>query len=98
MFKRNPAAGLINVSVILRRFSYDRITSAVEGGRQALLKASGALRKARVPYAVIGGNAVALWVSRADEAAVRNTHNIDLLIRREDFDIAGAVLRGYSQK
>jgi hypothetical protein len=35
---------------------------------------------------VIGGNAVAAWVSRIDEAAVRNTQDVDILIRREDFE------------
>ncbi len=39
-----------------------------------------------MPYAVIGGNAVAAWVSRIDEAAVRNTQDVDILIRRADFE------------
>lgn len=39
-----------------------------------------------LPYAVIGGNAVAAWVSRTDPAAVRNTSDVDLLITRSDFD------------
>lgn len=43
---------------------------------------------AGVPYAVAGGNAVALWVSRADEAAVRNTRDVDLLLRRVDLERA----------
>jgi len=33
---------------------------------------------------VLGGNAVAAWVSRVDEAAVRNTRDVDILIRRAD--------------
>ncbi len=33
-------------------------------------------------YAVAGGNAVAAWVSRVDEAAVRNTQDVDLLLVR----------------
>jgi len=36
---------------------------------------------ASVPYAVIGGNAVAAWVSRIDEAAVCNTQDVDILLR-----------------
>ncbi len=31
-----------------------------------------------MPCAVVGGNAVAAWVSRADEAAVRNTCDVNL--------------------
>lgn len=39
-----------------------------------------------------GGNAVAAWVSRVDEAAVRNTRDVDILIRRDDLDRAIAAL------
>jgi hypothetical protein len=35
---------------------------------------------------VAGGNAVAAWVSRIDEAAVRNTRDVDLIVRRSDFE------------
>jgi hypothetical protein len=35
---------------------------------------------------VIGGNAVANWVARVDEDAVRNTRDVDILVRREDLD------------
>jgi hypothetical protein len=31
-----------------------------------------------------GGNAVAAWVARVDRAAVRNTQDVDLLVRRKD--------------
>ena len=71
-------------------FSLERMVSAVENVRRRLLKAAAALGDARVPYAVAGGHAVALWVSRVDEAAVRNTQDVDILIRREDFDAAKA--------
>jgi hypothetical protein len=40
----------------------------------------------------VGGNAVRLWVSRADEAAVRNTRDVDVLIRREDLARAKAAM------
>lgn len=59
---------------------------AVEKVRQRLLRTSEILTKAEIPFAVVGGNAVAAWVSRVDEAAVRNTQDVDILIRREDFD------------
>ena len=54
--------------------------------RIRLRRAVKVLEDASLPYAVIGGNAVAAWVSRIDEAAVRNTQDVDILIRREDFD------------
>ena len=31
-------------------------------------------------------NAVAAWVARVDRAAVRNTQDVDILVRRADFD------------
>jgi hypothetical protein len=65
---------------------------AVENVRRRLLRAAAALDAAKVPYAVVGGNAVAAWVSRADEAAVRNTRDVDLLLRREDLSAATAAL------
>src|SRR3982750_260080 len=65
--------------------SLDRMVSAVEKVRQRLLRATAALRKASVEYAVAGGNAVAAWVSTVDEEAVRNTADVDILVRRPDF-------------
>jgi hypothetical protein len=72
--------------------SWERMIRAVEKVRQRLLRATAALEKASVPYAVSGGNAVAAWVSRVDEAAVRNTRDVDILIRRSDFESAKAAL------
>jgi Uncharacterised nucleotidyltransferase len=68
------------------------MSDAVANVRRRLLQAAEALGKARVPYAVIGGNAVAAWVSKVDEAAVRNTRDVDLLLRREDLPAATATL------
>ena len=68
------------------------MSDAVENVRRRLLRAAAALDAARVPYAVVGGNAVAAWVSRVDEAAVRNTRDVDLLLRREDLPAATAAL------
>jgi hypothetical protein len=65
---------------------------AVERVRQRLLRAAAALEAAAVPYAVIGGNAVAAWVARVDEAAVRNTADVDLLLRRADLAAATSAL------
>jgi hypothetical protein len=59
---------------------------AVQKVRDRLLRATGALDRAGVPYAVIGGNAVGTWVARVDEAAVRNTQDVDILIRRGDLE------------
>lgn len=72
--------------------SWERMIRAVEKVRDRVLRASAALEQAGVPYAVVGGNAVAAWVSRVDEAAVRNTQDVDILLRRSDLDAAKAAL------
>ena len=66
--------------------SWERMIRAVEKVRQRVLRAASALEKADIPYAVVGGNAVAAWVSRVDEAAVRNTQDVDILLRRTDLE------------
>jgi len=79
-------------SRLLSEFSWERMIRAVEKVRERLLRATAALEKAGVLYAVAGGNAVAAWVSRVDESAVRNTQDIDILIRRQNIDAATAAL------
>jgi hypothetical protein len=46
------------------------------------------LEEAGIPYAVIGGNAVAAWVASVDEEAVRATKGVDILLRRADLEAA----------
>jgi hypothetical protein len=72
----------------LQPISWTRMNDAIEHVRRRLLAAARILDAAGVPYAVIGGNAVAAWVSRADEAAVRNTRDVDILLRRSDLPTA----------
>lgn len=57
---------------------------AVEDIAQRLVRITGALNAAHVPFALVGGQAVALWVATKDPDAVRTTKDVDLLIRRED--------------
>jgi hypothetical protein len=83
---------LSEMSTAFGPFSIDRAVNAVERVRQRLLRASAILRNAGVPYAIAGGNAVALWVSRIDESAVRNTQDVDILIRRADLPAARAAM------
>ena len=73
-------------SIGLRDDTLDRMVRAVEKVRLRLLRATAALRAAGVDYAVAGGNAVAAWVAQVDEGAVRNTRDVDILIRRGDLD------------
>lgn len=68
--------------------TWERMIRAVEVVRERLSRAAAALEAAGVPFAVVGGHAVANWVSRVDPEAIRNTRDVDLLIRRTDFDAA----------
>jgi hypothetical protein len=68
------------------------MAQGIEIVRNRLDRAANALRTQGIRYAVVGGNAVAAWVSRIDAAAVRNTRDVDILLRREDMDRARAAL------
>ena len=70
----------------------ERMVRAVEKVRERLSRAAKALEKGGIAYAVVGGNAVAAWVARVDEAAVRNTQDVHILIRRADVDAATVAL------
>ena len=50
------------------------------------------LDAAGVPYAVIGGNAVAAWVGTIDKEAIRTTKDVDVLLRRADLPRARQAL------
>ena len=71
---------------------WERALMAAENVKDRLRRATQALDEAGVPYAVIGGNAVAEWVARIDEDAVRNTKDVDILVRRPDFPAVQAAL------
>ncbi len=80
--------GLSERKPVLGEVSLERMVRAVEKVRIRLLRAATALEQAKVPYAVVGGNAVAAWVARLDETAVRNTQDVDILLRRGDLETA----------
>ena len=71
---------------------WERALMAAEKVKERLRRATKALQAAGVPYAVVGGNAVAEWVARIDEDAVRNTRDVNILIRRPDLPAARTAL------
>src|SRR5262245_56119278 len=77
-----------------RDISWERMILAVERVKERLLRAAGALDRAGISYAVVGGNAVASWVSTVDAAAVRNTQDVDILVRRADLEAVKSALAG----
>ena len=62
----------------------DRMERAVLRVRERLVRATGALESAGVPYAVAGGNAVGAWIEQIDESVVRATQDVALVARRGD--------------
>lgn len=65
---------------------------AIQKVQERLLRATGALEEAGVPYVVIGGNAVAAWITQVEPEAVRFTRDVDLMIRRADLETVKTVL------
>lgn len=69
-----------------------RAERAVEKVRERLLRTCRAMEAGGVPYVVIGGNAVAVWVGSKDEGAIRNTKDVDVLLNRADLGRAEAAM------
>lgn len=72
---------------------WNRIERAVQKVKDRLERVAKALDAASIPYAVVGGNAVQIWVAQIDEAAVRNTRDVDIILQRERLDDAIAALK-----
>lgn len=66
---------------------------AIRRVERLLKKVTTALNEAGVPYAVVGGYAVAAWVASVDEHAIRFTKDVDILARRTDLPALSAALR-----
>ena len=71
---------------------WERIERAVEKVKDRLRRVTESLNEANISYAVIGGNAVQLWVAQVDETAVRNTRDVDIVLNRSDLAAATAAL------
>ena len=63
------------------------MSEGIEKVKDRLRRAVALLEAAGLPYAVVGGNAVAAWVSRVDDSVVRNTRDVDVLVRRSDMTV-----------
>jgi hypothetical protein len=57
---------------------------ALDDVMRRLERIAKAFEQASVPFAFVGGQAVAMWVATRDPAAVRTTKDVDVLLRRED--------------
>jgi Nucleotidyl transferase AbiEii toxin, Type IV TA system len=65
-------------------------TMALDDVTARLRRICAALNEKSVPFALVGGQAVALWVTTCDPAAVRTTKDVDVLLQRGDLPRARA--------
>lgn len=72
---------------------WDRIGNSMERVEERLRKTVSILESAQIPYAIVGGNAVRIWVAQVDPGAVRATNDVDVLIRPEDLDKLKLVMK-----
>ncbi len=63
---------------------WERYLMALDEVTDRLQRIVGAFESAGVEYALVGGQAVALWVATKDPSAVRTTKDVDILLRGED--------------
>jgi hypothetical protein len=63
---------------------WERYVMAMDAVTDRLNRITSALTEINVPYALVGGQAVALWVASKDPAAVRTTKDVDILLDRPD--------------
>lgn len=79
---------------------WTRMERAVEKVNERLRKTVRILEEAQIPYAVVGGHAVRAWVAQVDEAALRTTQDVDILVRPEDLPalIAAMTAAGFHHR
>jgi len=65
---------------------WNRIELSMEMVEHRLRRTVRVLEQSGIPYAVVGGNAVRIWVAQVDQQAVRATNDVDILIRPADLD------------
>lgn len=71
-------------ALVADEWLFARMKRGVEKVEERMVKAAQVLGDAGIDYAVIGGNAVAAWVATKDESAVRNTRDVDVMMRQVD--------------
>jgi len=78
----------LSVSSIANPWQLHRM--AVDDVQQRFQRITAVLNQGDVPYAIVGGQAVAAWVSTKDPDAVRVTKDVDILIDRSGLPLARA--------
>ena len=79
----------LGLSSVLNPWQLHRM--AVDDVQRRFQRITVALCAAGVPHAIVGGQAVAAWVSTKDPDAVRVTKDVDILLDRNSLPLAKAV-------
>lgn len=72
---------------------WNRIGESMERVERRLRRTISILESAGIPFAVVGGNAVRIWVAQVDPGAVRATNDVDVLIRPDDLECVQKVMQ-----
>ncbi len=72
---------------------WEKYIAALDRVSERLHRITGAFEQVDVPYALVGDQAVALWVASRDPAAVRTTKDVDILLNRDDLSRARGAAR-----
>jgi hypothetical protein len=65
---------------------WKRIGESMDRVELRLRKTIAILEATGIPFAIVGGNAVRIWVAQVDPGAVRATNDVDVLIRPENLE------------
>ena len=65
---------------------WKKIGESMDRVELRLRKTVSILETAGIPFAIVGGNAVRIWVAQVDPGAVRATNDVDVLIRPADLE------------
>jgi len=65
---------------------WKRIGESMDRVERRLRKVIAILETIGIPFAIVGGNAVRIWVAQVDLGAVRATNDVDVLIRPENLE------------
>lgn len=72
---------------------WNRIGESMDRVERRLRLTISILETAGVPFAIVGGNAVRIWVAQVDPGAVRATNDVDVLIREADLERVQQVMQ-----
>ena len=77
---------------------WNRIGNSMDRVEIRLRRTISILESTEIPFAIVGGNAVRIWVAQVDPGAVRATNDVDVLIRPEDLEAVRMVMKEHGYR